>query len=382
MGDHTWPTGIRPWGNGIQIRVYRHGQEFAETVEGDPYSARDLAAAVKRRDALKARLKLGLPIHADDKGARLTLFSEAAQGYLDSLDAAVSTHLSYEAVLNSYWMPAFGNWPVTEITPNAIKGVLAGRQVSVATRRRVVVPLKGALDYARVTPNPAVDVVKGRRQKAEIQRYTPQQRQNILDKLDGQPRVYFALLFGCGLRPGEALAVRWEDYDGETLHIHRTMARRLLKDSTKTYKRRRVHVPTWLRPILDNHTTRLAGEWIISKHTRRPAPYTSAEVLNKDWTRAHRLARLPWRVPYVCRHTRAAELLSQGVPPGEAAQQMGHSLQMFIATYAEWIEAFSKDRDMARFDGVQVDTSGWSPVKDRTEGSNAKPKVLKFKGNG
>ena len=39
----------------------------------------------------------------------------------------------------------------------------------------------------------------------------------------------------------------------------------------------------------------------------------------------------------------------------EAANQMGHSLNTFNSTCAEWIDAFAKPQDMSRFDGIAVD---------------------------
>ena len=41
------------------------------------------------------------------------------------------------------------------------------------------------------------------------------------------------------------------------------------------------------------------------------------------------------------RHTRAAELLTNGVPPAKGAEQLGNSVQVFLTTYEEWIEEYS-----------------------------------------
>ena len=41
------------------------------------------------------------------------------------------------------------------------------------------------------------------------------------------------------------------------------------------------------------------------------------------------------------RHTRAAELLTNGVPPAKGTEQLGNSVQVFLTTYAEWIEEYS-----------------------------------------
>jgi len=71
-------------------------------------------------------------------------------------------------------------------------------------------------------------------------------------------------LFGCGLRPGEALGLQWTDYDGEELDISKQITRRRFEPSTKTSVRRRVYVPQWARSILNTHTTRFTGEYIFT----------------------------------------------------------------------------------------------------------------------
>ena len=120
--------------------------------------------------------------------------------------------------------------------------------------------------------------------------------------------------------------------------------------STKTNVQRRVYVPLWVRAILNKHTTRFQGEYIFVNSVG--GPYLDTDVFNNVWRAAHKKARLPYRVPYVCRHTRAAELLSTGVDPADAAKQLGHSLEMFLRIYSELIEEFCKNRDKSRFEGL------------------------------
>jgi integrase len=47
----------------------------------------------------------------------------------------------------------------------------------------------------------------------------------MLEALDGIGRTAVALIYFCGLRPGEARGARWEDYDGERLQIRRSVWR-------------------------------------------------------------------------------------------------------------------------------------------------------------
>jgi integrase len=47
----------------------------------------------------------------------------------------------------------------------------------------------------------------------------------MLDALQGTAKTAVALIYFCGLRPGEARASKWEDYDGKTLRIRASMWR-------------------------------------------------------------------------------------------------------------------------------------------------------------
>lgn len=47
----------------------------------------------------------------------------------------------------------------------------------------------------------------------------------LLDVLEGISRKAVALIYFCALRPGEARAARWEDYDGKTLRIRASLWR-------------------------------------------------------------------------------------------------------------------------------------------------------------
>lgn len=343
-----WPPGIRPSGKGIRVRIWRKGQlVHSETIEGNPHSKADLASAVKYRDTLTARLKLGLSLTPeDDEGIRL--FEDVAQDYLNTHIADEDTVTKYANMLNRHWMPHYAGWPVTEITAKDIKARLAEMEVAIKTKKNILGPLRGVLGHAELNPNPAAGIRFKKRQKPPVERYRPQERVGLLDNLEGQDKVYFALLFATGLRPGEACGLLWEDYDGEQLSVTKQITRGKLKASTKTYERRRVYVPKWVRPLLNNHATRFKEGHIFLNTEGGPVKQT--RYFNRAWVKAHKKARVPYRVPYTCRHTRAAELLSIGINPADAASQMGHSTEMFLRTYSEFIQEYAQDQSFDRFE--------------------------------
>lgn len=353
--------GIDPDGAGLRIRLWKAGKlVHSETLKGDPTSTSLQSAAKKRRDWLKARLELGLPLQAGESNS--DLFEDLAQGYMNSLDAKYSTHISYENILNNYWMPLFSGRPGPEITRREIRDALASFPVANKTKKNILVPLAGVFDHGDINPNPCAGIKFKRRDSQSPDSYEPAQRDALLRRIHGkvvpewftgQPIAYFSLIFGCGLRPcGEPLALQWPDYDGEWLTVSKQITKRRLQPYTKTDMRRRVWVPPWVREHLDVLPTRFAGGYLFQNSAGRP--HLDTDHFNPIWKWAHEKARIPYQEPYAGRHTRASELLSTGVDPADAAKQMGHSIEMFLRTYAEWVEKFRGDLDPSRFAGVAV----------------------------
>ncbi|MEQ8407219.1 MAG: tyrosine-type recombinase/integrase [Gammaproteobacteria bacterium] len=350
-----WPTGIRPSGKGLQIRIFR-GKKiiYQETISADPYRAADLAAAVKRRASIKARLDAGIGIEIQGDRDELHLFREAAQDYLNTLETKSRVTIEYHRILNNYWMPHLAGDIVQEIPTAKIKRIMAAWPVTSKTKKNRLIPLYGVFKHVDLQP-PKIKLRK--QQKKPVERYKPEERTKLLKHIHGQARLYFALLFGCGLRPGEALALCVTDKDGDEISIDKQITARRLDRETKTYTRRKVYLPQWVREIWDQHPVHLNTEYLFVNSLG--TPYLDTDVFNEIWKDAHTKARLPYRLPYTCRHTRAAELLSIGVPPAEAASELGHTLQMFFNIYAELIEEYQSSRDRSRFEGVGlVEESG------------------------
>ena len=140
--------------------------------------------------------------------------------------------------------------PVKKISKQAIKRVLAGLDVANKTKKNILGPLRGVFDHVELNPNPAAAIKIKNTQAPPVQRYTPKERDRLLKRLYGQSYLYFAMLFGCGLRPGEALALGPDDFDGEEFSISKQVTRRKLQQYTKTNRRRKVYVPMWVREAM------------------------------------------------------------------------------------------------------------------------------------
>lgn len=369
-----FPRGIENHHGKIRITVRHNGSVYKEVLLGSPLNARDIASAVKERAEVERRIKLGLSPRQGQDGGTLILFKDAAAAYIEALKArnSKSSHVDESAlIIDRYWLGPFAYIPVSEISTNLILKELGKMGVKAKTKLNRVGPLSGVLELHRVNPNPVHALGIKKDQRDPIERYAPIERAALLNTLSGQARVYFALLFGGGLRPGEALGLRWTDYNGKRLVVAKQITKRKQVASTKTRFKRDVILPTWTREILNEHTTRFAGGHIFLNESGEP--YKDTDVFNGFWQKAHVKARIPYRIPYTCRHTRAAELLSQGIEPGDAARYMGHSVEMFFRTYGEWIAEYTKEKKLdSRFEGVGLtlraaeETPDWGDLGQKT----------------
>lgn len=380
------PRGLSRKANGIRIRVYRNGKKaHDETLIGNPYSAALVKAARARASHVRECLSLGLPI---DESSPAKLFPDACQDFLDTWQGDPDVRQKYRNILQSVWMPVFHRLTVSQITDTEIQRRLRERGVKIKTQKNYLSPLSLVLDAEKVTPNPAKGIRWNKKirtaEKPEIFRYTPQQQADIIAAIDWlhdeavreqeakprkrfrttwtlQAKAFFPMLFAFGPRPGECLALRWEDWEDPRFYIHATHSQGKRKEMTKTGERRRVYVPEWVRPRMLALPTRFKGGPLFQGHLGDPL--MKKANLNGIWREALALCGLPDQDPYVCRHSRAAELLSAGKASiRDCAYQMGHTEAVFLNVYSEMIEQFRPQQDWDQFERQIAPASPqWSP---------------------
>ena len=126
----------------------------------------------------------------------------------------------------------------------------------------------------------------------------------------------------------------WEDYDGESIQIEKSIVRGHEKSSTKTYRARRVLLATDLCELLDRKN-RQTGPLVTNQYGRR---YQSGYHLNRWLRRGCSALGIRERGgPYPWRHTYASTGLSRGLPPAFLARQLGHHVNVLLSTYGRWL---------------------------------------------
>jgi integrase len=146
--------------------------------------------------------------------------------------------------------------------------------------------LGDAVDDAIITTNPALQMGRRRRKRADslsqterLKKVRPMSREQLATFLDTAQRPehrrlhpLFLALARAGLRPGEAFGLQWDDVDfvERTLHVERSYSRGAL-DTTKTGESRRLDMSQELARVLRRlHTDGTAATLRRGSKTRPP----------------------------------------------------------------------------------------------------------------
>jgi len=73
-----------------------------------------------------------------------------------------------------------------------------------------------------------------------------------------------------------------------------------------------------------------------------------------------------YRPPFNTRHTYATMVLMASMTPAFCARQLGHSVEMFLRTYAKWIDGDQNALEVGRLEAALTpDSSPIYPKKGR-----------------
>ena len=154
--------------------------------------------------------------------------------------------------------------------------------------------------------------------------------------------VLFAVMPGTGLRPGEALALMWKDFNPAraTLTVQRALETVGGKHSFKTPKtpksRRTIKLPDNLVTLLLEHRAAQPFQSDLIFPSMNDTPLNERNVVNRHFKPALKTAGLSETVRfYNLRHTHAALLLKAGVHPEIVSERLGHSsITLTLDTYS------------------------------------------------
>ena len=343
------------------VRIYL-GQD--EATGKRSYSSKTVNGS--KRDAEK---ELTAMLAEADQGVYVAPSKGTLRDFLDSWLDTKSASLSgtgardYRTRMELDVFPFIGAKKLDSVTPMDINRLynttlleerkLSGRTIEY-THAILRQALGDAVEWGILTQNPcrkrAVKLPKT--EKTEMKVLSPEQVQLFLERASGT-RLYplWVLFLTTGMRPGEALALKWSDLEEPHVIIRRTIRRTRengykVVNETKTDKSRRmVSLPETTLRVLREHRIRQleealkegprydrSGEWIFATKTGR---FYAPGYISTEWAKALKRAGMPSLRLYDTRHTHITTLLMQGISAKVVAERVGHSTTKHtLDTYA------------------------------------------------
>jgi integrase len=305
----------------------------------------------------EAQRALNAMLRDQDQGTLIEPTRSSLNSYLDQwLDTAARprvrprTLASYQDVLRLYVRPRLGARPLAKLGPLDLQDAYAkladdGHSARTIRYAHSILnsALKQAVKWKLLQTNPADHVELPRQQRREIQPLDQAQASHFLDTAAGTRHyTLFSLLLSTGLRPGEALGLRWDDFDAGTayLSVQRGLAftgKTWRLDEPKTARgRRRVKLPPSLAAELrahrlEQHAARLAYAGEYHDHglmfaAENGAPLDERNIVHRHFKPLLKRAALPSTLRlYDLRHTHATLLLLAGENPKVVSERLGHA---------------------------------------------------------
>jgi integrase len=208
-------------------------------------------------------------------------------------------------------------------------------------RNLTVAILKHAQERGLITSVPTVPRMKMARDDslAEVETLDLDVAESAIAAMPEPERSLAQLMLWTGLRPSEAVALRPEDWIGPILKVERTAVTSTKRENAPKTRlgRREVDLVSGAREALERI------DWPHESSYKR---------LAERWRSGLTKARVPYVSLKTLRHTNASLRLAAGQSVPYVAQQLGHSPEILLSTYAHVIRKLGTSQ-AALLEGVR-----------------------------
>lgn len=270
-----------------------------------------------------------------------------------------STRAGYESAIR-FWKATIGDTSLRALkTSDCLVAIASRPLLSGKTINNYVSVLREGLALACVdrilTDNPAVHIPRAAHQKPLIEPFTEDEADAIIAAMpEGQLRNLVEWWFFTGVRTSEMAGLRWAQVDLASgyMQVSEAMVRGVEKARTKTGVARQVMLNSRALAALKRQRehTQVAGEhvWLDPRYGE---PWTDERAFRRSyWTPVLKRLGIRYRRPYNMRHSYATRMLMRRVAPAFAAGQLGHSVEIFLRTYAKWISGAADAAEMLKLE--------------------------------
>lgn len=229
-----------------------------------------------------------------------------------------------------------------------------GRILAPLTARERLVLIRAAWNWAAEPPrrwverehNPWQDMPE--RVKVAPKRpkpFTRTEMQRIIeafsaDRYYSHYTDFVRLLFGTGMRTGEAIGLRWGSVseDCSVMWIGEALSKGVRK-ATKTNRARYITLPVSLQVMIADRRRRAQEQGKAENDDliflgQRGSAYTDKDFRNRAWKTILERLDIMYRKPYTTRSSLVSHALDMGMAPAAVAELTGHDVQVMYRHYS------------------------------------------------
>lgn len=265
-----------------------------------------------------------------------------------------TTFDQYRALVTKHLLPTLGRKRLDTITARHIGAAIDSMVGAASTKRSTYAALVRVLDHAvdrgYLSRNVARDVKRPRATEPAERACTPEEARSILRAAQGHRfEVAAWLSYGCGLRRGEILGLRWSDIDLDASRLTVTgnvtrSSSGLVRGSPKTRRGlRTVPFGPEVGAALREHRSRQVAQRLAADVWEDPDLVLANEVgslvepraLSRAFEQWARTAGVRDTGTHLGRHFAATVMLSSGrASVADVAAVLGHDPAVLLNTYA------------------------------------------------
>ena len=281
-----------------------------------------------------------------------------------------STRATNHSTVTNYLLPEFGEERLTDITRERVLAFRteltkrpgkAGKKSLHPTTINYVTLILGQIMAEAADrfdfKNPCGRIKKLSVPKKDIQPFSLQEVQLILNHVREDYRCYFTIRFLTGMRTGEIHGLRWKhiDFDRKQILIRETFSHGRVEYTKNDSSQREIDMAGVVYDALTGFASQIEASSNPDAYVFASAadtPLDTKNVTDRVWYPLLRYLNLEKRRPYQTRHTAATLWLAAGESPEWIARQMGHSsTEMLFKVYSRYVPNLTR-QDGSAFEAV------------------------------
>lgn len=370
-------VGIRKYSKSesIQIAFSYKGVECRESLRMEPTPS-NIRYAERLRNEILAEIERGVFSYPEKfpESKRAEKFGfNTSKPYMSTLlnnalkiksgQIKPSSLKMYESALNTHLLPAFGHLRIDHINPLIIRDWFLESNLAAKTLRTHRILLDFALDLAvqdgLIDKNPSTSLrlehILPKTRLVSTYKPDPLNKAEIVSMINAASewfRPMITVWFFTGMRPGELIALTWDDinFDDQYIDINKSH----VLGNTQTPKTdNSVRLIDMLPPVYEALKEQKKKTFLIGGEKGHVFRFEKSKKCFKDhrnltryvWKPTISRAGIRYRNQYQARHTFASQMLTEGNDPWWLAQQLGHKgVEMINRVYGQWIPENSGKR--------------------------------------